>query len=51
MPKIQTIQFQQEYRDIFRYKCNASGRVRTHDLVSARQTQYQLRYQVAKIVK
>ena len=29
--------------DVFRWKCNASSLVRTHDLVSSRQTHYQLR--------
>ena len=29
-----------KHRDIFRSKCNASARFRTHDLVSARQTHY-----------
>ena len=33
-----------KHRDIFRSKCNASARVRTHDLVSVRQTHYQLRH-------
>ena len=33
-----------KHRDIFRQKYNASARVRTHDLVSARQTHYQLRH-------
>ena len=33
-----------KFRDIFTKKPNASARVRTHDLVSARQTLYQLRH-------
>ena len=34
---------------IFNQKCDASAQVRTHDLVSAWQTHYQLRYGVPTI--